>query len=212
LSCKRLRVKKLFDPKSITINHGAVSADGQTDFTRDSDQPLRIITLHRLISVELEINWVISLNSRYLNTIAHCSSAYNRDTMQMRRKYNPFLEQLGDNASLELGLSVLNRNKVALVNALKHNSTLKSLTVFPDRYISMDISISSAIADALKNTSSLVSLDLEGNSIRNEGAKAIADALKVNFSLTSLNLTNRLIQRERAVAIAVALKANSTLT
>ena len=69
-----------------------------------------------------------------------------------------------------------------------------------------------AIADALKVNSSLISLNLQKNSIQNEGAIAIAHGLKVNFSLTSLNLSSNSVQQEGAIAIAKALQMNITLT
>jgi Ran GTPase-activating protein (RanGAP) involved in mRNA processing and transport len=69
-----------------------------------------------------------------------------------------------------------------------------------------------AIADALKVNSCLTSLDLSNNAIKQDGAMAIADALKVNSCLTSLDLSNNAIEQERAMAIADALQVNISLT
>jgi Ran GTPase-activating protein (RanGAP) involved in mRNA processing and transport len=129
----------------------------------------------------------------------------------MKNSQYPFSEQLGDHTSLELNRSVLIENEVALANALKHNSTLKSLTVIPDRYISMERSVSSAIADVLRVQSALISLDLSSNLIGSEGAIYISESLKVNSTLTYLNLNWNSIEKEGAMAIADALKVNSSL-
>ena len=69
-----------------------------------------------------------------------------------------------------------------------------------------------AIADALKVSPVLTSLELRSNSIGDDGAKAIAEALKVNPVLTELNLWNNSIGPEGAKAIAEALKVNAVLT
>jgi hypothetical protein len=80
-----------------------------------------------------------------------------------RRRHNPLLEQLGNHASLELNPIVLTEEKLALADALKQSSTLKSLNAIAD--IEDDnredsASLSSVIANALKVTSSLAPLDL----------------------------------------------------
>jgi Ran GTPase-activating protein (RanGAP) involved in mRNA processing and transport len=69
-----------------------------------------------------------------------------------------------------------------------------------------------AMADALKVNSSLTSLNLQTNSIHNEGAIAISAALKVNFSLISLNLHDNSIQLQGVIAITDALQENTSLT
>jgi Ran GTPase-activating protein (RanGAP) involved in mRNA processing and transport len=46
----------------------------------------------------------------------------------------------------------------------------------------------SALADALKVSTSLSNINLRGNGIGAEGASALADALKVNKSVTRINL------------------------
>ena len=58
----------------------------------------------------------------------------------------------------------------------------------------------------------MTSLDLSYNDIGKEEAVAIAEALKNNSTLTFLNLTFKEIGIEGAVVIAEALKKNSTLT
>ena len=68
------------------------------------------------------------------------------------------------------------------------------------------------IASDLKFMAVLANLDLEYNSIGDDGAKAIAEALKVNPVLTTLNLFNNSIGPEGSIAIAEALKVNAVLT
>jgi len=67
------------------------------------------------------------------------------------------------------------------------------------------------IADALKVNHSLEELNLRDNKISADGAKQIAYALKVNHSLKSLNLGNNKIGDEGAKQIADALKDNHSL-
>ena len=75
------------------------------------------------------------------------------------------------------------------------------------------------IAEALKENTSLTTLNLLDNNIGAAGAKDIAEALKVNTSLTTLNLlsTTLIFGRNNIVAagakdIAEALKENTSLT
>ena len=56
------------------------------------------------------------------------------------------------------------------------------------------------------------SLNLPGNKIGDDGAKAIAEALKENTSVTNLDLSSNAISDEGAKAIAEALKENTTIT
>jgi hypothetical protein len=82
--------------------------------------------------------------------------------MKMSQQF--WLGQLGDRSSFELKRIVLMYNLVTFVDALKHNSTLKSLKVISE------------------------SSDFYEMTIIHEGTRAIAEALKVNSSLTALNL------------------------
>jgi Ran GTPase-activating protein (RanGAP) involved in mRNA processing and transport len=109
----------------------------------------------------------------------------------------------------------LTEKKLALADALKQNSTLKSLTVIADiddERREDSASLSSVFADALKVNSSLTCLNLCRNAIQQEGARAFAAALEVNSSLTYLNLNGNLIQQEGVLAITDALQENITLT
>jgi hypothetical protein len=60
--------------------------------------------------------------------------------------------------------------------------------------MSIALLLQMVIADVLKVSSSLTSLELCKNPIQQEGAMAIADVLKVNSSLTSLKLNINSIQ------------------
>ena len=70
------------------------------------------------------------------------------------------------------------------------------------------------LEDALKGVFNrvLTNLDLEYNSIGDDGTKAIAEALKVNPVLTNLDLEYNSIGDDGAKAIAEALKVNPVLT
>jgi hypothetical protein len=82
-----------------------------------------------------------------------------------KRIHHFSLEALGDHDSIELKLSVLRESIVDFVDALKVNSTLKSLKVINAAYHRMDESVASAIADVLSVNSALASLDLVDNRI-----------------------------------------------
>lgn len=71
---------------------------------------------------------------------------------------------------------------------------------------------SKKIAKVLAGNTTLTSLDLEWNNIRDEGAVAIARTLEKNNSLTSLNIGGNIIGDEGAIAIARILEKNNSLT
>ena len=92
-------------------------------------------------------------------------------------------------------------------DALKANKFLTKLS-FDDSVLNAD---AEAITDALKVNTSLTTLRIINNSIRDEGTKAIADALKFNTALTTLSLGNNKIGDHGVKAIAEALKDNKVL-
>ena len=69
-----------------------------------------------------------------------------------------------------------------------------------------------ALAEALKQNTSLTELDLSSNHISDQGAADLAEALKQNMSLTELNLSANDISAQGAAALAEALKQNTSLT
>ncbi|KAI8606157.1 hypothetical protein EDD21DRAFT_349318 [Dissophora ornata] len=68
------------------------------------------------------------------------------------------------------------------------------------------------IVKSLKTNNPLTILNLENNSIGNDGALALSEALKTNTTLTTLNLQRNSIEKEGALALSEALKTNTTLT
>ena len=69
-----------------------------------------------------------------------------------------------------------------------------------------------SVSQVLKANSSLTSLDLSGNAIRQSGASCLSDALIANSSLTSLCLSGNEIGDNGASCLSQALIANSSLT
>ncbi|KAI8597484.1 hypothetical protein EDD21DRAFT_407566 [Dissophora ornata] len=69
-----------------------------------------------------------------------------------------------------------------------------------------------ALSEALKTNITLITLNLWRNSIEKEGALALSEALKTNTTLTTLNLWSNSIKKEGALALSEALKTNTTLT
>ncbi|KAG0052970.1 hypothetical protein BGZ83_001846 [Gryganskiella cystojenkinii] len=68
------------------------------------------------------------------------------------------------------------------------------------------------LAEALKTDTSLISLSLEHNLIKDNGAQALGEALKTNTTLTFLSLRDNWIGCSGFHALAEALKINSSLT
>ncbi|KAG0333864.1 hypothetical protein BG000_008833 [Podila horticola] len=68
------------------------------------------------------------------------------------------------------------------------------------------------LSAALKNNSTLVSLNLQDNLIGVHGGMALSEALKTNTTLFSLELAGNKIRENRALALSEVLKTNSTLT
>ncbi|KAH7054780.1 hypothetical protein BKA57DRAFT_434420 [Linnemannia elongata] len=69
-----------------------------------------------------------------------------------------------------------------------------------------------ALSEALKTNSTLTTLNLYSNKIGPNGAQALSEALKTNSTLTTLNLEDNSIGDNGAQALSEALKSNSTLT
>ena len=69
-----------------------------------------------------------------------------------------------------------------------------------------------SVSQVLKANSSLTSLDLSGNAIRQSGASCLSDALIANSSLTSLCLSGNEIGDDGASCLSQALIVNSSLT
>ncbi|KAI8595623.1 hypothetical protein EDD21DRAFT_420478, partial [Dissophora ornata] len=67
------------------------------------------------------------------------------------------------------------------------------------------------LVKSLKTNNPLTTLNLENNSIGNEGALALSEALKINTTLTTLDLGGNSIGRKGALALSEALKINTTL-
>ena len=69
-----------------------------------------------------------------------------------------------------------------------------------------------SLSEALRVNTSVTSLDLNWNSIADEGANSLFEALRVNTSLTSLGLSNNQIKDEGANSLSEALRVNTSLT
>jgi len=61
-----------------------------------------------------------------------------------------------------------------------------------------------ALAQAISTSTTLAEIDLQSNSIRDEGAKILAEAIKANRSLTKINLTDNGIGEEGLKMLADA--------
>ncbi|KAI8595485.1 hypothetical protein EDD21DRAFT_420616 [Dissophora ornata] len=68
------------------------------------------------------------------------------------------------------------------------------------------------LVKSLRSNNPLTTLNLQNNSIGNEGALSLSEALKTNTTLTTLNLANNSIGQEGALSLSEALKTNTTLT
>ncbi len=98
----------------------------------------------------------------------------------------------------------------AIAEALKVNSTVSHLRLRGS--LNVSDGTGRAIARALEVNTTLMTLDISLNKIREEGARAIGEALKENTTLTELSLSDNFIGSAGVVSIAEALKENSTLT
>ena len=68
------------------------------------------------------------------------------------------------------------------------------------------------LAEALKQNTSITRFNLSYNVISDQGAAALAEALKQNTGLTQLNLSGNVISAQGAAGLAEALKQNTSLT
>ena len=97
----------------------------------------------------------------------------------------------------------------SLVEALKQNKTLKTLSI---QYTHFDDDNEGAIvlANSL-NSTSLINLSLDTNNITDAGTVALAKALETNTTLKSFSIENNKISTTGADALAESLKANKNL-
>lgn len=68
------------------------------------------------------------------------------------------------------------------------------------------------LVSALETNKTLITLNLRGNDIRDEGALALSSALRINKTLTTLGLRYTNIEDNGALALASVLEINKTLT
>jgi Ran GTPase-activating protein (RanGAP) involved in mRNA processing and transport len=69
-----------------------------------------------------------------------------------------------------------------------------------------------ALANALKENTTVKAIYLDNNVIGAEGASTLADAIKVNTTVTRINISSNVIGAEGATALADALKVNMSVT
>ncbi|RUS30588.1 LOW QUALITY PROTEIN: hypothetical protein BC938DRAFT_479210, partial [Jimgerdemannia flammicorona] len=122
---------------------------------------------------------------------------------------------------------------IALADALKANTGLQNLNLYPRYVFAFDCLAfqlttarahpvrspvengigekgAIALADALKTNTDLQNLNLDGNGVGEKGAIALADALKTNTGLQNLSL-GRTVGDPGAIVMADALKTNTGL-
>ena len=114
-----------------------------------------------------------------------------------------------DDAVFRQHLTINTSQAEPVINMLKDDTTIKSLTINDDDVGVDDIE---DLCNMLKVNKTLTEIDLQHNNIGAEGTKAIADALKENDTLTTINLENNYIYSRGAKAIADALIENKKLT
>lgn len=95
-----------------------------------------------------------------------------------------------------------------ILTALTHNSNLTSINLASG----LRNNEAQCIAEWLKYNKILISINLENNSIKAEGALAIAEALKTNQTLRVLELGNNVIKDKGTRELAEAIRLNKSLT
>ena len=108
--------------------------------------------------------------------------------------------------------SVKKSLETRLVCSLGENLDMSSATVVHFRYRGIQDAGAAAISIALKESSSLITLNLGGNSIGDAGASSLSQTLKANSSLNRLWLDFNKIGVAGASSLSQALTANSSLT
>jgi ribosomal protein S25 len=94
-----------------------------------------------------------------------------------------------------------------LANALKNNTIIKNIyTPFTHKNTAI------ALAEALKENTSIIYIDIGESDIGDKGAEALAKAFEINNTLRTIVLDNNKISDYGAKAILEALKVNTTLT
>ncbi|KAL0230934.1 hypothetical protein GEMRC1_010339 [Eukaryota sp. GEM-RC1] len=79
-------------------------------------------------------------------------------------------------------------------------------------HVRVERSLFATLTDFLTVNSTLIEINLEKNSLEDEGARALAKALKYNSTISVINLSHNSIGVDGVCALAEALVVNSTLT
>jgi Ran GTPase-activating protein (RanGAP) involved in mRNA processing and transport len=143
-----------------------------------------------------------------------CDSLANDYAKAIRDQEFPIIKRLIDNNSIGpiLDLSNYSMNILQLKSISKGLISSKSLVSLNLKGTKLENEGVKVIAKLLKENKKLLRLRLSENEISDEGVKAISEALKVNAILTHLNIGKNKIIDEGMKSIGKALKVNRTLT
>jgi Ran GTPase-activating protein (RanGAP) involved in mRNA processing and transport len=114
---------------------------------------------------------------------------------------------LGENEFCPVGIG-------SLVNGLKNNSTLHTLKLWGtiEKLNPAEGEKAAALlADLVRSSSSLTSMNIGTNNLKSVGAGLLADALRTNTTLAELNVEANKIDSTGAARLTEGLKTNSTL-
>jgi len=105
---------------------------------------------------------------------------------------------------------------VWVAQALQNNTTITELDLTDCKFAKKPSWLApktgtTELATVLKNTSTLVSLKLAGNSIKPKSVQELVEGLKTNKTLTYLDLTDNKIGDEGVTHITASLQSNKTL-
>jgi len=141
----------------------------------------------------------------------HLKSSVMTSISSMLLKKNTHLKRFGIIAN-----PILDAGAVAVAEALQNNSTITELDLTGCHFAKKPSWVAPRtgtreLATVLKNTSTLVSLKLAGNSIKPNSVKELVAGLKVNKSLTYLDLSDNKVGDEGVTYITECLQTNRTL-
>ncbi|KAK3836626.1 MAG: hypothetical protein JOS17DRAFT_787789 [Linnemannia elongata] len=109
---------------------------------------------------------------------------------------------------------VLSKHSLSMESVERNKHFIQELKIQSSNYdtLSSTSAIEIALSEALKTNSTLTALDLDGNSVGDNGAQALSEALKINSNLTALALNYSSIRDHGTQALSEACNTNSTVT
>jgi len=194
---------------SINLNNNYLDDDGINALIPS------LQTCPNLTSIDVSSNLFHSAGVVALASVfGHMKKIFLGDNYTSPIPLRELFAKIKESASLQtvcLEMTDLDEEELVIVSdIIKHHTSLTSINLGKNSMRDQNRAIS-ALADAIANNKSLISLDLHGCQFGDKGMKVLAGALKSNQTLTNVNFSDCNINDHGITYISDVLKHNSVL-